>query len=148
MKKAPTLTEIRAALKKIAAQKNRPDYELTVAKMVRTDIELGRNQPLALEVKAVLQSQLDAAKSDIKIDLKSSKRRNLREYATDEEHESIADFLYQLKVVGVTELNFSEMSGVSPSAIWSVKKKHVRLTKNVFLRLNAARERILLERAA
>ena len=132
-----TLTEIRAALKKIAAQKNRPDYELTVAKMVRDDIELGRNQPLALEVKAALQSPIDSDSSEI--DLKSSKR----EYATDQEHQSIVDFLYQLQAAGITCLVVSEMCGVSPSAIWAVKKKKVRLTKNVFLRLDAARKQLL-----
>lgn len=141
IKKPPTLTEIRAALKKIAAQKNRPDYELTVAKMVRTDIELGRNQPLALEVKAALQSLLDSDSNEI--DLKSSKRGKIREYATDEEHNLIVDFLYQLQAAGITCLVFSEMSGVSTSAISAVKKKKVRLTKNVFLRLNAARQQLL-----
>ena len=148
MKKAPTLTEIRAALKKIAAQKNRPDYELTVAKMVRADIELGRNQPLALEVKAALQSPFDSDSSDIEIDLKSSKRGKIREYATDEEHNSIIDFLYQLQAAGITCLMISEMSGVSTSAISSVKNKQVRLTKNIFLRLNAARKQFIQERAA
>ena len=51
----PTLTQIRAALQNLAAQKNRPDHELCTAKEVKMAFELGLDHPLIEELRGLIE---------------------------------------------------------------------------------------------
>ena len=93
MKQIPTITQVKQALHKLAEQKNRPDYELCIAKQVKFALENGLDHHLIEELRGLIQER--TIPQDITQVKKVSHARLVKHcvYPTAEQAKDIVDWI-------------------------------------------------------
>jgi len=89
----PTLTQVRTALRNLAAKKGRPDYELCTVKAVRYALENGLDHHLIEELRGLIRER--TIPQDITQDKKVSHARLVKHhvYPTAEQAKDIVDWI-------------------------------------------------------
>lgn len=145
----PTLTQVRQALKLLAEQKGRPDYELCTAKEIKCALEHEINHPLAQEVLPLVkfrkkeednQVEQVAKKPKPKVHRVSKVRLAKKKIFLDPKlKQELVDWLsvYQGSIA-----ELSRMAKCSHSLLSHIKSGKRNCTFEIFNKVKAAREEL------
>ncbi|HIQ35494.1 MAG TPA: XRE family transcriptional regulator [Acinetobacter venetianus] len=135
----PTFTQIRQALKLLAEQKSRPDYEIFTIKEVKVALENGLNHPLIEDIRPLIavEPEVDKVVRPKKISQKREVKH--RVYAADEEMKEIVEWLknYKGRIVDIARL-----AGCSHSTLFHIKSGRRSFTIEIFNKLEKARKEL------
>ena len=145
MKQIPTITQVKQALHKLAEQKNRPDYELCIAKQVKFALENGLEHHLIEEVLPLTAAPV-VVKEAVVVKPKRPKHRvskarvaKKREYPTTAQ---IAELTTWLNVYQGSHAALARMAGCSDSILSHIKRGKRNCTLDIFNRVCEARKQL------
>ena len=129
-----TITEIKQQLKKLAAEKGRPDYDLCVVRDVKHAIDNNLNHPLL--------SELDFTKNKpIEVCLSAPKKRGeIPDSRKRPEKSQEIDLVNWLNRCGMPLYEIAAEAGLSGSIISLIKARRRKVTLYTYKRIIAARE--------
>ena len=150
MKQIPTITQVKQALHKLAGQKNRPDYELCIAKQVKFALENGLDHPLIEEVLPLIAAPIAAPvvveKKVVVVKPKRPKHRvskarlaKKREYPTTAQ---IAELTAWLNAYQGSHAALARMAGCSDSILSHIKRGKRNCTLDIFNKVSEARKQL------
>lgn len=145
MKQIPTITQVKQALHKLAEQKNRPSYELCIAKQVKYAMENGLEHHLIEEVLPLIAAPV-VVEEVVAVKPKRPKHRvskarvaKKREYPTTAQ---IAELTTWLNVYQGSHVALARMAGCSHSILSHIKLGKRNCTLDIFNKVSEARKQL------
>ena len=146
MKQIPTITQVKQALHKLAEQKNRPSYELCIAKQVKFALENGLDHPLIEDVLPLIAVPKVVVEEVVVVKPKRPKHRvskarvaKKREYPTTAQ---IAELTTWLNVYEGSHAALARMAGCSDSILSHIKRGKRNCTLDIFNKVSEARKQL------
>lgn len=135
----PTFTQIRQALKLLAEQKSRPDYEICTIKEVKAAFENGLDHPLINDIRPLIAVEPEAEKVVRPKQISQKCEVKHRVYAADEEMKETVEWLknYKGRIVDIARL-----AGCSHSTLCHIKTGRRSFTIEIFKKLEKARKEL------
>ena len=145
MKQIPTITQVKQALHKLAEQKNRPSYELCIAKQVKFALENGLDHPLIeelmglIEFKPVVDEVVVVKPKRPKHRVSKARVAKKREYPTTAQ---IAELTTWLNVYQGSHAALARMAGCSDSILSHIKRGKRNCTLAMYNKIMKARKEL------